>query len=47
MLYYIKKGEDVKKDIDLYITYDEEHDEMLTLTPIEWEAKYAGQYRKI
>ena len=47
MLYYIKKGEDVKKDIDLYITYDEEHDEVLILTPIEWEAKYAGQYRKV
>lgn len=47
MLYYIKKGEDVKKDIDLYITYDEEHDKVLTLTPIEWEANYAGRYRKV
>lgn len=47
MLYYVKKDEDTKNDIDLYITYDEEHNEVLTLTPIEWEAKYAEQYMKV
>ena len=46
LLYYIKKGDDVKRDIDLYVVYDEDIKKMVYLTPIEWEAKYAGQYRK-
>lgn len=44
MLYYIRKGEDVKHDIDLYIVYGE--DNYNIITPIEWEADYADKYRR-